>query len=249
MPVKILITEDESIVRKDIEKSLKKMGYQVVGYADTGERSVEMARELKPDLALMDIKLKGEMTGIQAADAIKRENDIPVIYLTSHSDDAMLAKAKLTEPHGYVIKPFKEIDLHTCIEMAVHKHSKEKELKVEYELLKSLTNYKQSADYLFIKHHSKLTRINTSDIYYVEALKDYVMIITRDHKYTIHGTMKDVERKLAGKIFQRVHRSFIVNLDKIESIVSSDLIMLDVHRQIPIGGNYREELSTRINVL
>jgi DNA-binding LytR/AlgR family response regulator len=249
MEIKILITEDESIVRKDIEKSLKKMGYNVVGYADTGERAVELARELKPDLAIMDIKLKGEMTGIEAAQAIKRDQDIPVIYLTSHSDEATLAKAKISEPHGYVLKPFKEVDLHTSIEMAVHKHGKEKELKIENELLKSLSSYKQSAEYLFVKHHARLTKLNASDVYYVEALKDYVMIITRDHKFTIHGTMKDIEKKLPQKTFQRVHRSFIVNLDKIEFIVSSELIMQDIGKEIPVGGNFRDELADRINVL
>ncbi|MDZ4824156.1 MAG: response regulator [Flavobacteriales bacterium] len=249
MAVKILIIEDDGIIRKDIEKSLKKMGYDVAGHTDNGTRAIELAHELKPDLVLMDIMLKGDMSGIEAAEFIKRDRDVPVIYLTSHSDDATLAKAKITEPHGYVIKPFKEIDLHTSIEMAVHKHSKEKELKVEFDLLKALSKYNRTADYLFIKHHAKLTRINHGDIYYVEALKDYVMIITRDHKYTIHGTMKDVERKLLGSTFLRVHRSFIVNLDKIESIISSELIMQDNHREIPIGGLYKDELGARINVL
>lgn len=249
MAINILVVEDESIVRKDIERSLTKLGYNVVAQADTGEKAIDLARENRPDIALMDIMLKGEMSGIEAADSIKKIIDIPVIFLTAYADEATLAKAKITEPHGYILKPFKEIDLQTTIEMALHKHKKEQEIKVENELLKSLTSFKNTADYLFVKHHSKLVKLNTSEIYYVEALKDYVQIITKDAKYTIHATMKDVEKKLPEKVFQRVHRSFIINMDLLESIVGSNVVMKDIQKEIPVGGNYRDELGERINVL
>jgi CheY-like chemotaxis protein len=100
MSINILVVEDESIVRKDIEQSLKKLGYQIVGHADTGERAVELALSLQPDIIMMDIMLKGKMTGIEAANKIKQEKDIPVIYLTAYADQPTLDKAKLTEPHG-----------------------------------------------------------------------------------------------------------------------------------------------------
>jgi DNA-binding LytR/AlgR family response regulator len=249
MAVNILVVEDESIVRKDIERSLIKLGYNVVAQADNGEKALELARSTKPDLALLDIMLKGEMTGIDTAEALKQEMDIPVVYLTAYADEATLGKAKVTEPHGYILKPFKEIDLHTTIEMAIHKHKKEMEVRVENELLRSLTNYKASAEYLFVKNQSKLIKINTSDVYFVEALKDYVQVVTRDHRYTIHSTMKDIERKMPKKFFQRIHRSFIVNMDKISSIVGGGIIVSDLNKEIPVGGNYRDEFSERINVL
>lgn len=249
MAVNILVVEDESIVRKDIERSLVKLGYQVVAQADNGEKAIELARSTKPDLALMDIQIKGDMTGIETAEVIKGELDIPVIYLTAFADDATLSKAKLTEPHGYILKPFKEVDLHTTIEMAIHKHSREREIKVENELLKSLTNYKTNAEYLFIKHNSRLVKVNASDIYYVEALKDYMQIVTADMRYIIHATMKDMEKKLPKTVFQRIHRSYIVNMAKIYAISGSDIILNDINKEIPVGGNYRDEFSERINVL
>ncbi len=249
MAINILVVEDESIVRKDIERSLEKLGYTVVGHADNGEKALEIARLTKPDLALMDIQIKGAMSGIDTAEAIKQEMDIPVIYLTAYADESTLNKAKLTEPHGYILKPFKEIDLHTTIEMAIHKHGKEREVKVENELLRSLSNFKASANYLFIKHQSKLVKVNTADVYYVEALKDYMQIVTADAKYTIHATMKDIERKLPKSVFQRLHRSFIVNMDKISSISGSDVVIADINKEIPVGGNYRDEFGARINVL
>ena len=249
MAINILVVEDESIVRKDIERSLTKMGYNVVAQADNGEKAIELAHEFKPQIALMDIMLKGDMTGIEAAAKIKEDIDIPVIFLTAYADEATLSKAKITEPHGYILKPFKEIDLHTTIEMALHKHKKERELKVENELLKSLSLFKAGAEYLFVKHHSKLVKVNAADIYYVEALKDYVQIITKENKFTLHATMKDVEKKLPSKIFLRVHRSFIINLDKIEAIVGGNVVMQDFGKEISVGGNYRDELAERINVL
>lgn len=249
MATNILIVEDESIVRKDIERSLTKLGYNVVAQADNGEKAIELALEHKPEIALMDIMLKGDMTGIEAAGKIKDAINIPVIFLTAYADEATLNKAKITEPHGYILKPFKEIDLHTTIEMALHKHKKEQELRVENELLRSLQSFKADADYLFVKHQSRLVKLNASDIYFVEALKDYVQVVTKDQKYTIHATMKDVEKKMASKTFQRVHRSFIVNLDKIEAIIGGDLLIQDIHKEIPVGGNYRDELGQKINVL
>jgi two-component system, LytTR family, response regulator LytT len=249
MAVNILVVEDESIVRKDIERSLIKLGYNVIAQADNGEKALELARDNKPDIALLDIMLKGEMTGIDTAEALKQEMDIPVIYLTAYADEATLGKAKVTEPHGYILKPFKEIDLHTTIEMAIHKHKKEMEVRVENDLLRSLTHYKASAEYLFVKNQSKLVKVNTSDVYFVEALKDYVQIVTKDHRYTIHATMKDIERKMPKKFFLRIHRSFIVNMDKISSIVGGGIIVSDLNKEIPVGGNYRDEFSERINVL
>lgn len=249
MAVNVLVTEDESIVRKDIEKTLQKLGYNVIGTADTGEKAIELATSLKPDVALMDIMLKGEMTGIEAAEKIKSKIDIPIIFLTAYADEKTLGKAKITEPHGYILKPFKEIDIQTSIEIAIHKHKKETELKVENDLLRSLARHKADADYLFVKSKSRLVKLNTGNIIAIEALKDYVVINTNEENYTIHSTMKDIERKLPEQIFQRVHRSFIVNMDKIEAIQAANLILTGYGKEVPIGGSYRDSISARINVL
>lgn len=250
MAVNILVTEDESIVRKDIERSLKKLGYNVVGTADTGEQAIQLAHDLKPDLALMDIMLKGDMTGIEAAQAIKADIDIPIIFLTAHSDDKTLKAAKFTEPHGYILKPFEEVDIHTSVEMALHKHRRESEIKVENELLKKLANPKDNADLIFVKAKSRLIRLRAEDIVFVEALKDYVVIHLAGEKFTIHATMKDIERKLPDTHFQRIHRSYIINIDKIAAIQnSSNLILEGVDHEFPIGGSYRDAISDRINLL
>ena len=127
--VRILIVEDEAIVARDLHATLEKLGYLVPPIIMTGEEAIEKAAELGPDLVLMDIVLKGEMDGITAAQRIRDELDIPVVYLTAYADDATLERAKVTEPFGYLIKPFEERELQTNIEMALYKHRMETKLK------------------------------------------------------------------------------------------------------------------------
>lgn len=245
----ILIVEDESIVAKDIQHSLKKLGYTVVGMCSNGEDAIKTAEEMSPDLVLMDIMLKGDMSGIEAADQIRQRMNIPVIYLTAYADESTLNKAKVTEPYGYIIKPFKEIDLHTAIEMAIYKHEKETDVKKERDFLYSLVENKDGKDIIFVKSNSRLVKVRTEDIYFIEALKDYVVINTSNTRYTVHSTMKDIEKKLPSNEFIRVHRSFIVRIDKIVAIDHANLIIEDDKKQIPIGGSFKDDLVKRLNMI
>ncbi|MBK9698488.1 MAG: response regulator [Flavobacteriales bacterium] len=246
----VLVVEDESIVSKDIQHSLKKLGYNVVGAAATGEQAVKLAVEAQPDIILMDIMLKGEMNGIEAATQIRQETNIPVIFLTAYADESTLNKAKVTQPYGYIIKPFKEIDIHTSIEMALYKHKKEAEVLKERDLLFNLVENQGSAnDLLFVKSNSRLVKLRISDIYFIEALKDYVVINTLNTRYTVHSTMKDIEGKLPESEFARVHRSFIVRIDKIVAIEQPNLILENDKKVIPIGGSYKDDLSRRLKLV
>lgn len=246
----ILVVEDESIVSKDIQQSLKKLGYNISGAASTGEKAILLANETKPDLVLMDIMLKGDMSGIETAEKIKETLNIPVIYLTAYADENTLSRAKVTEPYGYIIKPFKEIDLHTSIEMALYKHGKEQEVVKERDFLYSLVENKEGDDgVIFVKSNSRLVKVNSSDILFVEALKDYVVINLKEAKYTIHSIMKDIEKKLSSNEFVRVHRSYIVRLDKITAIEQANIVMEGGKKLIPIGGSYKDDLFKKIKTI
>lgn len=130
-PAKILVVEDEAIVALDIERQLEDLGYSVTGLAASGEEAICQIKETRPDLVLMDIRLRGELDGVQTAEQLSRLFDIPVVYLTAHTDAETLARAKLTSPYGYIIKPFEERLLWTIIEIALYKHLAERE-KREY---------------------------------------------------------------------------------------------------------------------
>ena len=132
---KILVVEDERIIAKDIKMSLENWGYDVCALVASGEDVIERAKRENPSLVLMDIKLKGEMDGIETVNQLRSYLDVPVVYLTAHADDNILQRAKVTEPMGYLVKPFKDIELHSAIEMALYKHKMEAEREKAYDEL------------------------------------------------------------------------------------------------------------------
>jgi two-component system, cell cycle sensor histidine kinase and response regulator CckA len=126
---RILIVEDEAIVARDIHDALLEMGYEVSGVASSGESAIKKAEDENPDLILMDLRLSGEIDGVKAADIIRENYDVPVIYLTAYSDDATLQRAKVTQPFGYLLKPVIPKELQSAIEIALFRHRSEKQMK------------------------------------------------------------------------------------------------------------------------
>ncbi|TVM17134.1 hybrid sensor histidine kinase/response regulator [Oceanidesulfovibrio indonesiensis] len=127
--VRIMVVDDERIVALDIRKTLERLGYSVPAVCSSGEEAVHTAGEVRPDLVLMDIRLNGEMDGVQAADEIYKRYSIPIIFLTAYSDEETLQRAKRTEPFGYLIKPFAERELNSTIEIALYKYHSEAKLR------------------------------------------------------------------------------------------------------------------------
>jgi len=119
---KILVVEDEGITAEDIKDYLNSLGYEVLGISSTGEDALQKVKDLEPDLVLMDIMLAGVVDGTQAAEIIREQFDIPVVYLTAYSDPQTLERAKITDPYGYILKPFDQRDLQIGVEIALHKH-------------------------------------------------------------------------------------------------------------------------------
>ncbi len=142
-PIKILVVEDEIIVAEDIAGRLKKLGYAVTATVASGEEALEKVAENRPDLVLMDIVLKGEMDGVTAAEKIRTRVDVPTVFLTAYADDKTLERAKLTNPFGYIIKPFQQNDLRVAIEIALHRHEIETKMR---EALKASEAAKESVE-------------------------------------------------------------------------------------------------------
>jgi signal transduction histidine kinase len=136
---KILIVEDEAIVVRDIAQHVLGMGYEVVGPCSLGEEAVDLADKWRPDLVLMDIHLAGGMDGISAAQSIRQQFGIPVVFLTAYAADDILARAKLTEPFGYILKPFSERELKTVLAMALYKRMAEAKLLTTTRQLQALS--------------------------------------------------------------------------------------------------------------
>jgi CheY-like chemotaxis protein len=123
----IMLVEDEFIIATDIKERLENLGYSVCALLDTGEAALEKAQTLLPDLVLMDIFLKGQMDGIEAAMVLNENAKLPIIFLTAYASEDIIERAKLTEPMGYIIKPFKDRELRAAIEIALYKIVRGKE--------------------------------------------------------------------------------------------------------------------------
>jgi diguanylate cyclase (GGDEF)-like protein len=142
----ILIVEDEGIVAQDLMEALTRLGYRIAGVASEGNQAVAMASQLRPELVVMDVSLRGEIDGIQAARLMQEHSHLPIIFLTGHRDSETLQRAVTTGPLGYLIKPFQEDELRCAIEVAIHKHrseqavrEREEELRRSAELLQNLS--------------------------------------------------------------------------------------------------------------
>jgi len=128
MSTSVFIVEDERIVAEDIRYTLESFGYRVAGIASSRDQALEEIRRTAPDLVLMDIVLKGPGDGVETARLVRERFDIPVVYLTAHADHATLHRAKVTEPFGYILKPFQEHELYSGIEIALYRHQVEKRI-------------------------------------------------------------------------------------------------------------------------
>ncbi len=159
--VSVFIVEDELIVADDIRLTLENLGYTVAGIAQTGETAIHLMPEHTPDIVLMDIQLAGPMDGIETAEWIHSHLGIPVIFLTAHADDANLDRAKVTEPYGYIVKPYDERELHSVIEMTLYKHRMEITARENAQTIRALANAIPDA-VLLLDPEQKIIALNES---------------------------------------------------------------------------------------
>ncbi len=148
---KVLIVEDELIIAESIKRSLEQMGYKVVAIETSGIKAIEACKNLNPDIAVMDIKLEGEMNGIEAAEVIYSQHNIPTIYLTSYGDQETISEAVRSQTFGYILKPFEDKELHAAIEMALYKFQMEDKLRKNQKFLKQIIDTSPNLMYVYDK--------------------------------------------------------------------------------------------------
>jgi two-component system, response regulator PdtaR len=198
-PKTILIVEDETIIAMAVKRSLKKLGYGVSDIVQSGEQAIQRTRDNHPDLVLMDIVLEGELDGVETAERIRSAFHIPVVYLTAHTDQETLKRAKITEPFGYIVKPFKERDLRVTIEMAFWKHEmEESRRKLALELKEALAKVKMLSGLLPICATCKKIRND-------EGYWEQIEVFIRDHSEAefSHGMCPDCTEALYSSINRR----------------------------------------------
>jgi len=245
----IVIVEGDPMVANDLKDKLEQIGCEVKAVFCEGENLCSKLKELHPELILVDLTLKGDMSGIEATNRIREVNDVPVVYLAENPDHHFPEHSRSLEPYGYIVKPFHEKEAQSIIEMALHKHSLDMEYKKERDFYLALLQNKQEEKHIFVKSDFKIKRIELDEICYVEALKDYIAIHTIDNTYTTHSSMKEILKTLSEKDFIRIHRSYIVRISKISSIKYPELLIEGRMTVLPMGGLYRKDVYERLHVI
>ena len=197
--IKILIVEDEAIVAEDLASRLMSMSYDVADLVDSGEEAIAAATTLKPDVVLMDIQLSGKMDGTESAAYIGSQLEIPVVYLTAYADEDTLKRAKITNPFGYILKPFTDKDLRANIEIALSRH--QAELKVKQALKQAQTleqeaiaQSQQKSEYLSLTSHELRTPLSTINLV-AESLSRHSHHWSEDQKQQcLYSIKEEIER-------------------------------------------------------
>ncbi len=243
--VKILIVEDEMLIAAKISTLLTELGYEVTGILARAEDALVHATENAPDIALLDIHLKGHMDGVELSQALQKERELPIIFLTANADDATFNRAKAAKPYAFISKPFKKLDLQRAIELTISRmagHQILETAEVHSEVASFILN-----DRIFVRHKDSMVKIFLEDILYIEADRNYCRIFTKNKEYLLAITLKIMEEKLPTQHFIRVHRSFIVNLAQIDEVAESHVII--ARKAIPLSKSLREELLKRIQTI
>ena len=244
--VKILIVEDEMIIGAKISMQLTNLGYEVTGILPRGEDAILHVEENKPDIVILDIHLKGKIDGIETASQLQEKGNIIIIYLTANTDEATFNKAKLTRPHAFIPKPFKQLDLQRAIELAISRMLESDTGQTPVNNPEEEIHYILS-DRIFVRHKDRMVKILVADILYMEAERNYCHIFTRNKEYLLSITLKSMEEKLPRQLFMRVHRSYLVNLAQVDEV--AEAIVIVAGKSIPIGTGMREPLLKSLQAL
>lgn len=252
----ILLVEDDPIIAAGLEMNLQKMGYEVPATLSRGEEVPDFVRQNPPDLVLLDIQLEGEWDGVQVAEALGSfDAALPVIFLTANADATHFERAKQTQAVAFLSKPYNVHTLQFAIEQALRQAENRAVAvapAVENEPAETPPPDEHSdffvlKDRVFLKVKDRLVKILLDDIWYVEAESNYSRLWTSHKEYLLSATLKKLESHLPPEFFVRVHRSFVVNLSKIDEI-SEGFVYLGI-KQVPLARGFRDDLVRRLQML
>jgi DNA-binding LytR/AlgR family response regulator len=238
--ISILIVEDNVLIADDMQMILEDMGYNVVANVTSYEKAVVALEENTIDLALLDIQLATEKSGIDIGKHIRDNYDIPFVFVTSNSDKETLNQAKEVKPNGYLVKPFEEKDLYTTIEITMS-NFEESETKVESKKNKSVL--KKS---IFVKDSHLYRKIIFKDILYIKSDNVYIEIYTTGKTYVVRSTLKDFLKKLPQDDFLRTSKSYIINIRHVQAMNSRDVIIDD--KMIPVSKEFKPIIQEMLNI-
>ncbi len=212
---KILIVDDEVLIAEFLKDELISLGYKSIALAHNKKQTFALIEVFKPQLILLDIRMKSEREGIEIAKEINKSYNIPFIFVTAHSDKEIVQQALSAKPAGYITKPFKQIDVYAAVHLAE-------------------SNAKKVIDkYLVFKDGYADVKISIDDILYAQSDDNYIHIYTALKKYTVRNTLEWFKDNMPEEFFRRTHRSYIVNVTKITKSTSKSVFINET--EIPVS--------------
>jgi DNA-binding LytR/AlgR family response regulator len=243
--VRILIVEDEILVAQDLAAQLADAGYGITGIALSAKEAQAIIDEHEIDIALVDIMLDDDGTGIDVARYLNARQPVPFIFITSLVDASTLQKAKEVSPSAYLVKPFSARELQISIEIALNRF--EKNEPANDVAASGATDHVVLPGRVFIKTQARYERIDLQDILWLEAESNCTAVITKNKKYVITVTLSSLHERLADPFFIRVHRSYVVNADLVDSF-DGGRVFINKH-EIPVSKQHRDEILRYFKVM
>ena len=213
--LKLLIVDDEVLIAEDLKDNLLSIGIRLIEMAHDKETAIELIKSFKPDIALLDVRMEKETDGLEIGEYLNANTKTPFIYITAHSDIEMIKRIVATRPVGYITKPFKKSDVFAAINLALQQ------------------NIKATSGTLFFKDGYDTIKIDTGEFMYAESDGNYIHIYTINKKYTIRFSLDWLMTQLPAKGFNRVHRSYVVNTEKINKYTAKSVFINSV--EIPVA--------------
>lgn len=229
MKIGVFILEDNPITARDLKEIIELQNMEILGVCYSGEEAMDVIHNIHPDILLVDIKLKGPMTGIEFVHQVSELRNIPVVYLTANSDRQTVKSAIETVPAAFITKPFDEKDLVIAIELAFKNHA-----------AKSISaNGHSKTPYIFIKGTDQFEKVAIDDIHYLEAEGSYSKVFTYNKEYLLSGNLNQYKNLCQN--FLRIHRSYIVNINNITGIDSNHVFVKE--KALPIGRSHKDQIK------
>lgn len=234
--IKVLVVEDSALIAEDIAFKLGKHHFEVAAIFDKGEAALEYLKKHEPDLVLLDIKLAGALDGISTGYIIQNTYSVPIIYLSDLADAETLQRAKQTRPSNYITKPFNEADLVRAIDLAFSNFS-----------FQRAPSGAPKSDHIFVRNDNTFVRISLDEILYLHAERSYCNIVTESKTYVQSVSMNHVFDQINNQDFIRIHRSHVVNINKVTAI-EGNLVKVGKH-SLEMSKSMRDELIGRLTFL
>ena len=243
---KLLIVEDDMITAADISLQLSKLGYSVIGISTRAEDALAMIKNNRPDIILMDIVLSGSKNGIDAALQVLEQYQIPVVFLTSNTDDATFQKALSAKPFAFIAKPFQKSTMERTLQLTLQRMEVE---RTSEPMFPNSDHISAMDDRLFIRNNNQLVKVAFSDILYVEADRSYCKVHTENQTFLLSVPLSNFKSQLPKENFLKVHRSFVVNIQRIDAISDQhEFLMIHSHR-VPVARRSKEEVVKRMRLV